>query len=213
MTELSDLILQLGNAKTSTKVSEVLPKLQAKGIEKRKSLNKLEEAREDAIFATPSARDKLRTQISETQEELNDCDAAIRVADRRLNEFRKNEFMADVEKRVTEARETNTLLRDDYVEIHKLASALGDRLRQAKERSIAIQNANAFIIAAKRPELKIIPVLSALARHLGVTTDMIGTGGSNFVHDPVKEFVLPEYYPRKPDKWQPRLAHLKDVEV
>ena len=176
-------------------------------------LRKYDEKSQVLSDGGPEALARHLQDIRNIEDNISIHDTAIEDLKKRIELAAEKENDAKFDARVDEAREINRLLREDYIEIHNLASALADRLRQAKERAIAIQNANTFIIAAKRPELKIVPVLSALARHLGVTTDMIGTSGSNFVHDPVKEFVLPEYYPQEATKFGKRLAALKDIEV
>ena len=209
----SNIFKELREVKTAAATAALIPQFAQERMLTQQKFDALENSREDAILSGPSAREKLRAEVEEVKGYLDDLDAASRVAERLYREFKTKEDGAAVEHRMAEARETNKLLREDYLEIHKLASALGDRLRQAKARSIAIQNANAFAAEAKRPELRILPVLSVLAKHLGVTTEMVSTGGGNFVHDPIKEFVLPEYYPLESMKFGKRLASLKDVEV
>ncbi len=88
----SVLIEQLRKARTAAEVAALIPQMQQARIECQRELDALEDSREDAVLKGGTEFRAIKERIREQQEQLSDWDTAMRAADRRHEEFKKDEL-------------------------------------------------------------------------------------------------------------------------
>lgn len=204
MTLIGNIISRLPKLKKSQEFSDIVVEFNASIEAAEGRLEALESSLEDAICESPAKLEKVKAEIRQVKQEIEDLSTGLRAAEKRHVAAIAQEQEQAIEARANEAKNEAQALCDDYIALHKVSLEIIETLKRINQRSQTIFSANAEASRLKRPDLKVeFP-----------TRDLAIKFGRDLRHEiPTLDNVqIPGYSPGKhPDGYV--LAALQDLKL
>ncbi len=200
---LDELSKRLSKLKTSSELADVIPDLEAQLLAAEASEFDLEKQLSNALFDSPASAKGISEKIAANQEEQRTLRAAVAGAERKRELAHKAEQTAVIENKLRQAKQAQSSVREQYIELHKHLSEVERLVEAIIQGEFLIKEANDLAISTKLTDVRVAQPASMLDALIGVNRPL-----AQMEQHP-STYRIPGYRPKSAHG--PALARMSEV--